>query len=65
MSREAAERAVDAIFEDLRDRRFLKWLFDANPERCGPIAPGINVLDREVQNEIRETWIGILMKTAI
>ena len=63
MTREQAERAVDQIFADLRDRRMLKWLFDANPESCGPIAPGIDVIDRETQNEIRETWIGILMKT--
>lgn len=62
MTRDEAEQAVDAIFVDLRDRRFLKWLFDAEPENCGPIADGINVIDRETQNEIRETWIGILMK---
>jgi hypothetical protein len=64
MERAEAEKAVDAIFADLRGRRMLKWLFDPEPENCGPIAPGINVIDREVQNEIRETWIGILMKSA-
>lgn len=61
MTREQAERAVDAIFEDLRDRRTLKWLFDPEPENCGPIAPGIEVIDRGVQAEIRETWIGLVM----
>ena len=61
MTREKAERAVDAIFKDLRRRRTLKWLFDAEPENCGPIADGINVIDRETQAEIRETWIGLVM----
>lgn len=61
MEREQAEAAVDAIFADLRGRRLLKWLFDADPENCGPIAPGIDVIDLETQDEIRETWIGILM----
>lgn len=61
MTRKQAEHAVDAIFADLRGRRTLKWLFDPEPEGCGPIAPGINVIDRDVQAEIRETWIGIVM----
>ncbi len=61
MTREQAERAVDAIFADLRGRRTLKWLFDAEPENCGPIADGINVIDRETQVEIREAWIGFVM----
>jgi hypothetical protein len=61
MTREQAERAVDNIFADLRDRRTLKWLFDPEPENCGPIAPGVDVIGREVQAEIRETWIGLVM----
>lgn len=61
MTREQAERAVDAIFADLRDRRTLKHLFDAEPEYCGPIAPGINAISRETQEEIRETWIGLVL----
>lgn len=64
MTREQAERAVDAIFADLRDRRTLKWLFDPEPENCGPIADGINVISRETQDEIRETWIGLVMAAA-
>lgn len=61
MTREQAESAVDAIFADLRGRRTLKWLFDPEPENCGPIADGINVIDRETQADIRETWIGLVM----
>jgi len=64
MSREQAERAVDAIFDDLRGRRTLKWLFDPEPENCGPIADGINVIDRETQSEIRETWIGFVISAS-
>ena len=64
MTREQAEHAIDAIFANLRDRRTLKWLFDPYPENCGPIADGINVIDRETQAEIRETWIGIVMSAS-
>lgn len=68
MTRKQAEAAIDAIFEDLRDRRFLKWLFDAEPESMGPIlhdssGTPLMALNREVQADIREAWIGILMKT--
>lgn len=62
MTRKQAERAIDAIFADLRDRRTLKWLFDSDPENCGPIAKGINVISRTVQAEIREAWIAIVME---
>lgn len=67
MTRDQAEIAVDAIFEDLRDRRFLKWLFAAEPERMGPIlhertGEPLMALEREVQGEIRDAWIAILMK---
>lgn len=67
MTREEAEAAVDAIFEDLRDRRFLKWLFCEDPESAGPIlhernGDALMPLNSDVQNEIREAWIGILMK---
>lgn len=64
MTREQAETAVDAIFEDLRGRKTLKWLFDENPESCAPIAYGISAIDRETQAEIRETWIGLMMSAA-
>jgi hypothetical protein len=66
MSREQAEKLVDAIFEDLRDRRFLKWLFNEDGERAGPILKSTNgedlmPLDVEVQDEIREAWIKLAM----
>lgn len=68
MTREEAEAKVDAIFEDLRDRRFLKWLFCEHPEHAGPILHNshgepLMPLDSEVQGEIREAWIAILMKS--
>lgn len=69
MTRTEAEAAVNEIFKDLRGRRFLKWLFAAEPERMGPIllersGEPLMALDRDVQDEIRESWICILMKTA-
>lgn len=67
MTREQAEASVDAIFADLRDRRFLKWMFD---EDAGPddvilrdkYGEPLRPLALDVQAEIREAWISILMK---
>jgi hypothetical protein len=66
MSREDAERKVDAIFEDLRDRRLLKWLFSDDPEGMGALwkyqdGRDQYALDLSVQGEIRDAWIAILM----
>lgn len=70
MTRAEAEKIVDEIFADLRDRRFLKWLFGKDPEMMGPILHERNgeplmPLDREVQTEIRESWIAIVMAAGI
>jgi hypothetical protein len=55
---DAASLAVNAIFKDIRDRRVLKWMFEAN----GPIqvAPGMESIDPDVQIEIAETWAAII-----
>jgi len=58
---EIANDAVGAIFADLRDRRFLKWLFPSDPENCGPIMHNsrgepLDPLDREVQEDIADAW---------
>jgi hypothetical protein len=68
MSREQAEKLVDAIFKDLRDRRFLKWMFNEDGADAGPILMDSNgqdlmPLDVDVQNEIREAWITLAMST--
>lgn len=68
MTRDAAEKLVDAIFADLRDRRFLKWLFNRDGEGSGPIlhdnrGQPLMPLDLAVQNEIREAWIKLAMAT--
>lgn len=68
MSREQAEKLVDAIFEDLRDRRFLKWMFNEHGEKAGPILHNLHgeplmPLDLDVQAEIREAWITLAMST--
>lgn len=65
MSRDEAEKKVDAIFADLRDRRFLKLLFAEDPEDMMPIlhdshGKPLRALDSKVQQEIRDAWIGIL-----
>lgn len=67
MTREQAEKLVDAIFADLRDRRFLKWLFNKDGDRAGPIlhdshGEPLMPLDVDVQNEIREDWIKLVME---
>jgi len=67
MERAEAEKAVDAIFEDLRDRRFLKWLFadpEGGPGMIARFQDGEELwpLDGEVQQEIREEWISILVR---
>ena len=65
-TREQADAAVDAIFEDLRDRRFLKWLFCANPDNAGAIlhertGEPLMPLDTHVQSEIRDAWAKLIM----
>lgn len=58
-----SELAVDGIFEDLRDRRFLKWLFNNHGEgiidwfRDGT---PLEALDLEVQQDIRNSWRDII-----
>lgn len=58
--------AVVAIFDDLRDRRFLKWLFDRRGEDCyiGDFVNGekLKGLDLEVQTEIKAAWREIIAK---
>jgi hypothetical protein len=59
----SAAACVDAIFEDLRDRRFLKWLFDASGENLIDYfrdGTPLTALDLEVQGEIRAAWEGIV-----
>lgn len=54
-----ARDAVDAIFADLRDRKFLKYLFAEDPEHCGAYGYVETPLDRAVQEEIAEAWRAI------
>jgi hypothetical protein len=66
-SKTAEEEAVDAIFEDLRDRKLLKWLFCEDPDHTGPImidihGKPIRPLDSDVQDEIRREWQEIIRK---
>ena len=66
MTREEAERLVDAIFDDLRDRRLLKWLFNPTGKDAGPIlhdmhGEALMPLDVDVQDEIRQDWIKLAM----
>ena len=60
--REAA--AVEEIFDDLRDRKFLSYLFSAEPETCGAYGYIDAPLDRYVQDEIAEKWRSILARHA-
>ncbi|NTA58561.1 hypothetical protein G6L32_07940 [Agrobacterium tumefaciens] len=54
---------VEKIFEDLRGRRFLKWIFDARGDECyiGDMnGEKITGLDLEVQEEIKGKWETII-----
>ncbi|MHC2353787.1 hypothetical protein ACVMB3_003296 [Sinorhizobium meliloti] len=55
---------VEAIFRDLRDRRFLKWIFDERGDACfiANFADGepLKGLDLEVQGEIKASWQAII-----
>ena len=66
MTRAQADAAVDAIFKDLRNRKFLKWMFCKDPENFGPIlhertGEPLMPLDTEVQDEIRDAWAKLIM----
>jgi hypothetical protein len=60
----AVKPIVEALFEDLRDRRFLKWLFTADNfetpilhmQDGEPLMP----LEADVQEEIRATWAQLI-----
>ncbi|MDE3797627.1 hypothetical protein I7G59_09835 [Sinorhizobium meliloti] len=57
---------VETIFRDLRDRRFLKWIFDERGDACfiANFADGepLKGLDLEVQGEIKASWQAIISK---
>lgn len=48
---------VDALFEDWRDRAFLKWVFSKHPTT---IFPGVDSIGLDVQQEIRTDWEKII-----
>lgn len=57
-----AANIVTAIFDDLRDRRFLKWLFSEQPTLIGRLeGDELHSLDADVQQEIRTAWGGIIV----
>lgn len=67
MERARAEKLVDAIFRDLRDRRFLKLLFCEDGRDMGAIlhdrhGEPLMPLDLDAQNAIREGWIKLAME---
>lgn len=67
MERELAERVADTIFEDLRDRKFLKWMLAADADSMGPIlqmrdGTDLMPISEDVQAEMRREWIDALMK---
>jgi hypothetical protein len=51
-----ARSIVADIFDDLRDRKFLKYLFDSDPDNCGAYGYVDAALDLEIQREIANTW---------
>lgn len=61
-----ALEAVEAIFADLRDRRFLKWLFnqDGDANLIGRFDDGeeLRGIDLEAQGQIKAAWQVIIAK---
>lgn len=61
-----ALKAVEAIFADLRDRRFLKWLFDRNGDAnlIGRFDNGeeLRGIDLDAQGQIKAAWQVIIAK---
>lgn len=59
-----AEEIVTELFADLRDRRFLKWLFKKEEAVIGDF-PALRSLDLDVQQEIRDDWAAIIKRSAL
>lgn len=51
LSEERVEAGREAILENLRDRRLLKWLFAEDPDNHGAIGYVDGPIDAETQNE--------------
>ena len=68
MTQEEADAAVDFIFDDLRNRKFLKWIFMEDPgeasRRIAQFVGGgdVFVLDKDIQAEIRKIWAQLIIK---
>ena len=54
-SDEVVAAGREAILENLRDRRLLKWLFAEDPENHGAIGYVDGPIDAETQNECAES----------
>lgn len=64
MDKKNAQDAVDLIFQDLRDRRMLKWIFSEYPILIGQLnGEEFRSLDEQVLTEIRSSWVDILLQT--
>jgi hypothetical protein len=63
-SESVSEQCVDAMLDNLRDRRLLKYLFDENPIACGPYGYVERPLDLETQREICRTLAKIALAKA-
>jgi hypothetical protein len=51
-----AGEVVDALFADLRDRKFLKYLFAEDPSNHGAYGYIERPFDLDVQQEIADAW---------
>lgn len=65
ISQAARDGAADAILADLRDRKLLKYLFDAEPEICGAYGYVEQPIDLETQREIALALTDIAFAKAI
>lgn len=63
-----ATAVVDSIFDDLRDRSFLKWMFDRRGSDCfiGLLeGDPLHGIDLEAQEEIRKAWEVIIHRAIL
>jgi hypothetical protein len=61
MGEPVAQAIVDDLFQDLRGRSFLKWLFSKFPTVIGNLeGKALTSLDDDVQQEIQQEWKAII-----
>lgn len=64
-SDEVVDAGREAILENLRDRRLLKWLFAEDPENHGAIGYVDGPIDADTQKECAESLVRAALSAAL